>query len=62
MAVRPILKRIGEKSFTLQQMLRNSATGQICSMCESVMVSVDYATRTSKPIPGNILTGLSDWM
>lgn len=61
MEVRTRVKRIGEKSFTLQQILRNTATGQICSMCESVMVSVDYATKASKPIPENILEGLRKW-
>ena len=54
MEVRTRVRKIGEKSFTLQQILRNTATGQICSMCESVMVSVDYATKTSRPIPENI--------
>ncbi|MDE7350623.1 MAG: acyl-CoA thioesterase [Muribaculaceae bacterium] len=61
MEVRTRVKKIGEKSFTLQQILRNTATGQICSMCESVMVSVDYATKTSKPIPENIAEGLARW-
>ncbi|MDE5872153.1 MAG: acyl-CoA thioesterase [Muribaculaceae bacterium] len=62
MEVRTRVKRIGEKSFVLQQILRNIDTGQICSMCESVMVSVDYATKTSKPIPENIAEGLGMWM
>ena len=61
MEVRTRVKRIGEKSFTLQQILRNTETGLICSMCESVMVSVDYATKTSRPIPENILEGLRKW-
>ena len=62
MEVRTRVKRIGEKSFTLQQILRNTATGLICSMCESVMVSVDYSTKTSKPIPDNIADGLAKWL
>ncbi len=61
MEVRTRVKKIGEKSFVLQQILRNVATGQICSMCESVMVSVDYATKASKPIPENIAEGLKKW-
>ena len=61
MEVRTRVSKIGEKSFVLQQILRNTLTGQICSMCESVMVSVDYATKTSKPIPENILAGLCKW-
>ncbi len=61
MEVRSRVKKIGEKSFVLQQILRNVATGQICSMCESVMVSVDYATKASKPIPEHIAEGLKKW-
>ncbi|MBO5444928.1 MAG: acyl-CoA thioesterase [Muribaculaceae bacterium] len=60
--VRSRVKRIGERSFTIQQILRNVATGEICSMCESVMVSVDYVTHDSKPIPDNIAEGLRKWM
>ncbi len=62
MEVRTRVKKIGERSFTMQQILRNTETGQICSMCESVMVSVDYATKTSKPIPENIADGLKKWL
>ncbi|MDE5585575.1 MAG: acyl-CoA thioesterase [Muribaculaceae bacterium] len=61
MEVRTRVKRIGERSFTLQQILRNTETGLICSMCESVMVSVDYDTKASKPIPENIAEGLKLW-
>lgn len=59
--VRTRVKKIGEKSFVLQQILRNIASGDICSFCESVMVSVDLATRESKPIPDNILEELKKW-
>lgn len=61
MEVRTRVKKIGDKSFTIQQILRNTDTGRICSMCESVMVSVDYETKTSKPIPENIAEGLMKW-
>lgn len=61
MEVRTRVKKIGERSFVLQQILRNTDNGQICSMCESVMVSVDYATKESKPIPENIAEGLKKW-
>lgn len=61
MEVRTRVKKIGERSFVIQQILRNTANGKICSMCESVMVSVDYATKESKPIPENILEGLMKW-
>ena len=62
MEVRTRVKKIGEKSFTLQQILRNTETGRICSMCESVLVSVDFATKASKPIPEDIAAGLAEWM
>ncbi len=61
MEVRTRVKKIGERSFVLQQILRNVDNGQICSMCESVMVSVDFATKESKPIPENIAEGLKNW-
>ncbi len=60
--VRSRVKRIGDRSFTIQQILRNVATGDICSMCESVMVSVDFETHDSKSIPDNIVEGLKEWM
>lgn len=62
MEVRTKVKKIGERSFVLQQILRNTETGAICSMSESVMVSIDFETRTSKPIPGNIVGDLEKWM
>lgn len=59
--VRTRVKKIGEKSFVLQQILRNIASGEICSFSESVMVSVDMETRESKSIPENILEELKKW-
>lgn len=61
MEVRTRVKKIGERSFVLQQILRNTANGEICSMCESVMVSVDFTTKESKPIPANIAEALTAW-
>ncbi len=61
MEVRTRVKKIGDRSFVLQQILRNTANGEICSMCESVMVSVDFATKQSKPIPEHIVEGLKKW-
>ena len=60
--VRTRVKKIGEKSFVLQQILRNTETGAICSFCESVMVSIDMETRQSKPIPENILEELKKFL
>lgn len=62
MEVRSRVSKIGERSFTIQQILRNIATGAICSMCESVMVSVDTEAHQSKPIAPEISSGLADWM
>lgn len=59
--VRTRVKSIGEKSFVLQQILRNTANGDICSFSESVMVSVDLETRESKPLPQYILEELKKW-
>lgn len=61
MEVRTRVKKIGERSFVLQQILRNTSSGQICSMCESVLVSIDFENRESKPIPDNIVEGLKKW-
>lgn len=62
MEVRTKVKKIGERSFVLQQILRNSENGQICSMCESVMVSIDFETKTPKTIPQHLVSGLEKWM
>ena len=62
MEVRTRVKKIGEKSFVLQQILYNTATHAICSLCESVMVSVDPAAMESKPIPEDIAGALARWL
>lgn len=41
---------IHDKSFKLLQMLRNSDTGEIKSLCETVMVSFDPNTQKSAPL------------
>ena len=60
--VRTRVKKIGEKSFVLQQILRNTKDGEICSYCESVMVSVNLETRESKLIPEYIAMRLKEFM
>lgn len=62
MEVRSRVKKIGERSFVIQQILHNTATGAVCSLCESVMVSVDTESMESKPIPPEIADGLAKWM
>ena len=44
-------EEIGEKSFKLLQMLVNRSTGEVKSICETVMVSIDTKTQTSILIP-----------
>lgn len=41
---------IHDKSFKLLQMLRNADTGEVKSLCETVMVSFDPATQKSAPL------------
>lgn len=41
---------IHDKSFKLLQMLRNSETGEVKSLCESVMVSFDPNTQKAAPL------------
>jgi len=60
--VRTRVKEIGEKSFVLQQILRKTSNGEICSFSESVMVCVDFDTRKSKPIPEYIATRLREFI
>lgn len=60
--VRTRVSKIGEKSFHLQQILRNTANGAICSFAESVMVSVDFNTKESKPIPSVLVDALRQWV
>lgn len=42
---------VSEKSFKLLQMIREVKTGEIKSVCETVMVSYDPAGHTSRPLP-----------
>lgn len=56
------ITRIGEKSFTMQQILYNRSKSEISSLSESVMVSVDYETKKSKPIPPQLAEALRKWM
>lgn len=45
---------VGHKSFTLQQMLREKRTGQIKSVCETVMVAIDPDTKESVAVSDRI--------
>lgn len=56
------ITRIGEKSFTMQQILYNRTRREISSLADSVMVSVDFETKKSKPIPAPLAEALRKWM
>ena len=43
-------KSIHEKSFRLIQMIRETNTGQVKSLCETVMVSFDPLTQSAAPL------------
>ena len=52
---------IHEKSFRLLQMLRDTGSGQIKSVCETVMVSYDPASRKSTPLSPLWRKALTDY-
>lgn len=45
---------VGHKSFTLLQMLREKRTGEIKSVCRTVMVSIDPDTKQSVPVSAEV--------
>lgn len=42
---------VSEKSFKILQMIREVKTGEVKSVCETVMVSFDPVTQTAKELP-----------
>lgn len=52
---------IHDKSFKLQQMLREKRTGEIKSICETVMVSFDPVTKHSTPVSNYWREALSNY-
>lgn len=42
---------LSEKSFKLLQMIREVNTGEVKSLCETIMVCYNPATKTSHPLP-----------
>lgn len=50
-----------EKSFRLLQMIRDRRTGEIKSVCETVMVSFDPATAQARPLPDEWRRMLTDY-
>ena len=52
---------LGEKSFKLRQMLVEKTTGEVKSVCETVMVSINRETKKSCPIPESWRKQFSDY-
>lgn len=49
---------VGNKSFTLEQVIQDSASGQIKSTCTTVMVTIDPVAQTSLPVPDALRSAL----
>lgn len=43
--------RLGNKSLTFEYQIEDEKTGQVVARCETVMVTYDYHTNSSIPIP-----------
>jgi len=52
---------ISEKSFKLLQIIREKNTGEVKSLCETVMVSYNPDTITSQPLPDEWRKMLTDY-
>ena len=52
---------LGEKSFKLRQMRVEKTTGEVKSVCETVMVSINRETKKSCPIPESWRKQFSDY-
>ena len=47
----PLVVNVGNKSFTVLQILQNTATGEVKCVCSQVMVYLDPETRLPAPLP-----------
>ena len=47
------ISRIGNKSLTFEYTIEDSASGQVTTRAETVMVYYDYRTHTSSPVPAD---------
>ncbi|MCM1005595.1 MAG: acyl-CoA thioesterase [Prevotella sp.] len=52
-------EHIGERSFTLFQMITDKKTGQVKSVCRTIMVSIDPETKHSVPMPQKWIKGIT---
>lgn len=53
--------RIGEKSFTLEQLLVNTDDGHVKSRCETVMVSIDPLRMETTEVPAEFRAALREY-
>ncbi|MCM1319614.1 MAG: acyl-CoA thioesterase [Muribaculaceae bacterium] len=52
-------EHLGERSFTLFQMIADKKTDEIKSVCRSIMVSIDPDTKRSVPLPRKWREGIT---
>ncbi len=52
---------VGRKSFKLQQILREKTTGEIKSVCETVMVAIDPVTQRAVELTPEMRKAFSDY-
>ena len=55
------MARIGNKSMGFEYQIEDTATGQVTTRAESVMVFYDYHTHTSRPVPMEWRKKISDF-
>ena len=51
LVVKTQIDHVGNKSFTVLQILQNTATGEVKCVCSQVMVYLDPETRLPAPLP-----------
>lgn len=52
-------EKLGHRSFTIFQMITDKNTGEIKSVCRTVMVSIDPDTKHSVPLPQKWIDGIT---
>lgn len=55
------ISRIGNKSVTFEYSIEDSASGQVTTRAETVMVYYDYHTRASLPVPAEWRKKISEF-
>lgn len=59
--VKTKIRKLGEKSLKMVQVLADSNTGEIKSTCKSVMVAIDFTTGKSVVLSGDIRKLIEDF-